>query len=58
MTIILSLAALHGMALGQIPALVEAIGDRHLQNPEPARELWRLQPLRRWSYEQVEQVLT
>ncbi len=24
---------------------------------EPARELWRLQPLRRWSHEQVEQVL-
>jgi hypothetical protein len=42
MTIILSLAALHGMALGQIPALVEAIGDRHLQNPvEPARVSWR-----------------
>jgi predicted P-loop ATPase len=33
MTIILSLAALHGMALGQIPAIVEAIGDRHLYNP-------------------------
>ena len=25
---------------------------------ESARDLWRLQPLRRWSHEQVEQVLT
>ena len=25
---------------------------------EPPRDLWRLQPLRRWSHEQVEQVLT
>jgi predicted P-loop ATPase len=33
MTIVLSLASLHGMALGQIPSLVEAIGDRNPHNP-------------------------
>lgn len=32
-TIIISLAALHGMAIGQVPALVEAIGDRNQFNP-------------------------
>lgn len=32
-TIINSLAALHGIAIGQVPAIVEAIGDRNLYNP-------------------------
>ena len=30
----------------------------HRKLIESARDLWRLQPLRRWSHEQVEQVLT
>jgi putative DNA primase/helicase len=47
-------------------ALILAVTDRtavierhHVEaaHAEPARELWRLQPLRRWSHEQVEQVL-
>ena len=33
MTIIISLAALHGMPIGQVPSIVEAIGDRNLYNP-------------------------
>ena len=34
--------------------------DRDIESGrfESARDLWRLQPLRRWSHEQVEQVLT
>lgn len=33
MTIIISLASLHGLAIGQVPAIVEAVGDRNLYNP-------------------------
>lgn len=33
MTIIISLAALHGMAIGQVPPIIEAIADRNLYNP-------------------------
>jgi transposase len=36
---------------------VKLIDQRQLER-ESARDLWRLQPLRRWSHEQVEQVLT
>ncbi len=32
-TVVISLAALNGIATGQVPALVEAIGDRNLFNP-------------------------
>jgi putative DNA primase/helicase len=32
-TVIISLVTLNGMATGQVPALVEAIGDRNLYNP-------------------------
>jgi putative DNA primase/helicase len=32
-TIIISLVTLNGMATGQVPAIVEAIADRHLYNP-------------------------
>ena len=35
------------------PYRIEGVGEL-----ESARDLWRLQPLRRWSHEQVEQVLT
>ncbi len=33
LTQIFSLATLNGMSVGQIPSIVEAIGDRHLLNP-------------------------
>jgi putative DNA primase/helicase len=33
LTEVISLAALNGMNLGQIPPMVEAVGDRHLYNP-------------------------
>jgi hypothetical protein len=43
-------------------ALTGASGDStpllSTRNAESARDLWRLQPLRRWSHEQAEQVLT
>lgn len=32
-TTVISLATLNGMAIGQVPALVEAIGDRNIFNP-------------------------
>lgn len=32
-TILISLVTLNGMAIGQVPALVEAIGDRNIFNP-------------------------
>jgi predicted P-loop ATPase len=32
-TTVISLVTLNGMAIGQVPALIEAIGDRNIQNP-------------------------
>ncbi len=41
-----------------LKALTKGLFDSSQTQSESARDLWRLQPLRRWSHEQVEQVLT
>ena len=40
----------------RLRALEQAIGSTLFQRTEPPRESWRLQLLREWSHEQVEQV--
>ena len=50
------LVAKHSRAT--LGTLLKLLRSRVVLEPESARDLRRLQPLRRWSHEQVEQVLT
>ncbi len=52
-----SLAGRSAAAAREIKQLIAHSGA-NVAKGESARDLWRLQPLRRWSHEQVEQVLT
>ncbi|AMM23271.1 hypothetical protein AX767_01930 [Variovorax sp. PAMC 28711] len=45
-------------AVGYAVDGARAVRRCRLTGSEPHRDLWRLHPLRRWSHEQVEQVLT
>ena len=40
------------------PSRIEVLTSFYKHPIEPPRNSWRLQPLRRWSHEQIEQVLT